>query len=168
MEAQLAHLHLIINHLPIIGSILGTLVLAYGLAVKSKHTKIAGYAILILSAIGAAITFATGEPAEEIIEHISGITRQSIKTHENSADISLAIMFALGISSLAGLYTTYFKTKFKQSIAILTLILGLISFVSISITGYLGGKIRHTEFATTTQTQQINNDDNSKNEYEKD
>ena len=35
------HLHLLINHLPIFGSLLGILVLVYGIWVKSEHTKIA-------------------------------------------------------------------------------------------------------------------------------
>lgn len=50
------HLHLSINHLPIFGSILGGLVLAYGLWTKSNQTKIAAYYLLIISSIGAGIS----------------------------------------------------------------------------------------------------------------
>jgi len=170
METQLAHLHLIVNHLPIFGSILGTLVLAYGLTVKSRHTKIAGYLLLAISAFGAAIAFATGDPAQEIVENIAGISTESIKLHEEAAQISLAIMFILGLSSLAGIYSTYFKTKFKKQITLITLLIGIISFISVSITGYLGGKIRHTEFNTTNQFQlfdeKSDHDSNEKEEYE--
>jgi uncharacterized membrane protein len=153
METQLAHLHVVLNHLPIIGSILGTLVLIYGIFSKSRHTKIAAYGLLIISALGAAVTYATGEPAKEIIENIAGISRNAIELHKEAAQISLFTMFILGVSSLAGLYASYFKKSYAKKIAMLTVIIGLISFVSISVTGYLGGKIRHTEFDANSVTQ---------------
>ena len=68
---------------------------------------------------------------------------------------------ALPAGSRAGIYATHFQTKFKKPIAIITLILGAISFISISITGYLGGKIRHTEFDTQSQIQTEQNNNNS-------
>lgn len=57
------HIHLMITHLPIFGSILGALVLAYGIYVKSEQTKSAAYYLFIIAAIGAGIAYATGESA---------------------------------------------------------------------------------------------------------
>ena len=48
------HIHLMITHLPIFGSLLGALVLAHGLMTKTAQTNVAGYYVLALSAIGAA------------------------------------------------------------------------------------------------------------------
>ncbi|MDX2250509.1 MAG: hypothetical protein SF052_27255 [Bacteroidia bacterium] len=56
-----AHVHLMITHLPIFGSILGALVLTYGLWTKSHQTKVAAYFLLIISAIGSGIAYLTGE-----------------------------------------------------------------------------------------------------------
>ena len=72
------HIHLLITHLPIFGSILGGLVLAHGLWTKSNQTKIAAYNIFIISAIGAGIAYLTGEAAEETVENIQGIAKDMI------------------------------------------------------------------------------------------
>ena len=48
-----AYIHLLINHLPVFGSILGAMVLVHGLYAKSDATKIAAYNIFTLSSIGA-------------------------------------------------------------------------------------------------------------------
>jgi uncharacterized membrane protein len=135
--------------LPIIGSFLGILVLLYGFFVKSKHTRLAGYYILIISAIGALITFATGEPAEEIVENVAGISGRAINNHEEAAELAMIFMNLTGLSALAGVISEFKFKKLKKPLLTLTIILGLISSVAISYTGYLGGKIRHTEFDTT-------------------
>jgi hypothetical protein len=58
------HVHLLITHLPILGSFLGALVLVYGLFSGSYSTKIAAYLLLIISSAGAGIAYLTGEGAE--------------------------------------------------------------------------------------------------------
>lgn len=60
-----------INHLAIIGSILGSFVLIYGILVKSTQTQIVAYGIFIIAAMGTVITFQTGETAKEAVEHIN-------------------------------------------------------------------------------------------------
>lgn len=69
------HLHLLITHLPIIGSILGALVLAYGIWTKTYQTQVAAYGVLIISSIGAGISYLTGEAAEETVENKYGIPK---------------------------------------------------------------------------------------------
>ena len=59
------HIHLIITHLPIFGSLLGGIVLVHGLLTKTKQTLIAAYILLIISTLGAGIAYLTGEAAEE-------------------------------------------------------------------------------------------------------
>src|SRR5688572_20865606 len=100
------HIHLLITHLPIFGSILGGLVLAYGLWTKSYQTKIAAYILFVISSIGAAIGYITGEAAEETVEHIAGISENLVEQHEGSAVIALVSLIVLGIASIVGLFLT--------------------------------------------------------------
>lgn len=64
------HIHLVIAHLPIFGSILGALVLAYGLWTKSNNTNIAAYGLFIISSMAAGIAYLTEEAAEESVENL--------------------------------------------------------------------------------------------------
>lgn len=142
------HLHLIITHLPIFGSILGALVLGYGIWSKSEHTKIAAYLLFVIAAIGTGIAYITGEEAEETVEKIPGIAENIIEQHAEFAEIALVGLIILGITSLIALLITYKKSAFSNTASVAMLFLSLISFILVARTGYLGGQIRHTETAS--------------------
>lgn len=157
-----AHVHLLITHLPIFGSILGGFVLAHGLWTQSNETKIAAYNLLILSAIGAGISYLTGEGAEEVVEDIQGVAQNMIEQHEESALFALISLITLGVASIGGLFLTLRKSSFTRTVAALVLVISLVSFGLVARTGYLGGQIRHTEVgnaATPAQEQGEEGDD---------
>lgn len=139
------HIHLLITHLPIFGSILGGLVLAHGLWTKSNQTKIAAYNLFIISAIGAGIAYLTGEAAEETVEKIKGVVEATIKQHEEFALFALISLIFLGVASIVGLFLTLRKSPLTRAMAFLILFVSIISFGLVARTGYLGGQIRHTE-----------------------
>lgn len=142
------HLHLLITHLPVFGSILGAIVLGYGLWVKSDQTKNAAYFVFIISAIGAGIAYLTGEGAEEAVEKIQGVSENMMELHEDAAMYALVSLIFLGIMSIVALLASRFRTSLVNSMAIVVLILSLVSFGLVARTGYLGGQIRHTEIAS--------------------
>lgn len=148
------HIHLLITHLPVFGSILGGLVLAHGLWAKSNQTKIAAYNIFIISAIGAGVAYLTGEAAEETVENIQGIAKNMIDMHEDFAVIALISLIMLGLSSIGGLFLTIRKSPLTSTAAIVILFISLISFGLVARTGYLGGQIRHTEINNSASTSQ--------------
>ncbi len=143
------HIHLLITHLPIFGSILGGLVLAHGLWTDSNQTKIAAYNLFIISAIGAGIAYLTGEAAEESVEKLQGVIEATIKTHEEFSIFALVSLIILGVASILGLFLTLRKSSLTRTLAIIILFISLISFGLVARTGYLGGQIRHTEINST-------------------
>jgi uncharacterized membrane protein len=141
------HLHLLITHLPVFGSILGAFVLGYGLWVKSNPTKNAAYYIFMLSTIGASIAYLTGEGAEEAVENIQTVSENMIKLHEDAAMVALISLIALGVMSVVALIISRLKNSLIKPVSVLVLIMALVSFGLVARTGYLGGQIRHTEIA---------------------
>lgn len=139
------HLHLLITHLPVFGSLLGALVLAYGLWTRSHQTTTAAYMLFILSGIGAGIAYLTGEGAEEAVEGIQGVSEQMIGLHEESASFALVSLVILGAFSLFVIFITYKNTAIRKTTALIALLISLVSFGLVARTGYLGGQIRHTE-----------------------
>jgi len=144
------HIHLLITHLPIVGTALGAFVLIHGIWKRNKDTLIAAYNVLIVSAIGAGIAYATGEGAEETIEHLKGISKHLIEDHEEFALVSLIALILTGGVSLIGLFATLKNTSQVRRMALIVLAVSLISFGLIARTGYLGGQIRHSEIRTDT------------------
>lgn len=142
------HLHLLITHLPIFGSLLATVVLGYALWKKSDTTIMASYYMLIIAALGAVIAYLTGEGAEETVEDLQGVSENVIEQHADFALFALVALIAVAITSLIGIYGTLTKNTFAKPMATITLCLALISFALVARTGYLGGQIRHTEIAS--------------------
>ncbi len=147
---NLAHVHLLITHLPVFGSILGAIVLAYGLFSKSNHTISASYLVLILSALGAVISYFTGESAEELVEQIPGVLKKRIHEHEEAALFALISQIALGLNALVGLIFNLKNLNKARLIAQIALFVSLFCFTVIVRVGYLGGQIRHTEIYETS------------------
>ncbi|MGL2962208.1 DUF2231 domain-containing protein [Flavobacterium sp. RSB2_4_14] len=141
------HLHLLITHLPIFGSLLGVFVLVFGMWRKSDTTILASYFLFIISTIGAVIAYVTGEAAEETVENIQGVSESVIEQHADFAQFALIGLIVLGVAALASALTLYKKSPFSKMLTMVTLFLSIVSFVLVARTGYLGGQIRHTEIA---------------------
>ena len=157
------HIHLLITHLPIIGSMLGALVLIHGIFTKSDQSKIAAYNIFMLSSIGAVIAYFTGVGAEETVENLQGVIESTIKEHEESALYAFISLIILGSISILGFIATVKKSSITRPLTFVILIISVISFGLVARTGYLGGKIRHTEItnnaALSTENSETKTDD---------
>jgi uncharacterized membrane protein len=156
------HIHLLITHLPIFGSILGGLVLAHGLWTRSNQTNIAAYYLFILSSIGAGIAYLTGEGAEESVEELPSVIEAAIKQHEEFALFALIALIILGVASVLGLYLTLRKSTHSRTTAFIILLISIISFGLVARTGYLGGQIRHTELNSNAASQENGNEKEDK------
>ncbi len=154
------HIHLVITHLPIFGTVIGAFVLIHGILSKNNQTKMAAYNVFILSAIGAAIAYFTGEAAEETVEQIGGISEMAIENHEEFASFAFASLVGLGVLSIIGNVLNLIKSSLSKPFAVFMLVCALISFGMASYTGFLGGKIRHTEIGQSF-SQGLNQDSNA-------
>ena len=155
------HIHLLITHLPIFGSMLGGIVLAHGLWTKSNQTIIAAYYVLIISSLGAGIAYLTGEGAEESVEHLQGVAKANIEQHKDSAVFALIALIILGLASVLGLFISLRKMQLTRTTAFVILLISIISFGLVARTGYLGGQIRHTELANGVPNNSENSDKDS-------
>jgi len=140
-----AHLHLVVNHFPIIGTILGLGILITGIILKNNTVKSTAYALFIVAAIFAAFSMATGEGAEEMVEDMPSIGKQIIHEHEEMAEKLAIILYVLGAVSLAGLFLNYKKHSKAQLISYVALIIAIAGVFFAQQTGTTGGEIRHTE-----------------------
>ncbi len=137
------HLHLLLNHFPIIGTLIGTGVMAYGLFAASETTKKAALFTWVAMAALAIPVFLTGEPAEESVEGLAGVSGALIEQHEEAAELALWVMEALGLFSLIALLARGLAANKSVMMGIFGL--SLVTFGLMARTGYLGGQIRHTE-----------------------
>jgi hypothetical protein len=139
----MAYLHLLSNHVPILGSLFGVLLLVVALVKPNLHTTLSAYLILLVSGIGGIVAYFTGEPAEESVEHVPGISHKLIHVHEEMAENALIFVFLLTAAAVVGLWSERAQWKNAKKIERFTLVVGIIAFILFAFTGYLGGHIRH-------------------------
>lgn len=140
-----AHFHLVVNHLPIIFPLVGLIVLFSGIFSKSEAVKRTAYLIFVLAAIAAAVSMSSGEEAEEVVEHLSGISENYIETHEEAAETFALLCYISGALAIAGFWASYTGKKFANTIAVVIAAFTLIVLFFAKQTGTTGGEIRHTE-----------------------
>jgi uncharacterized membrane protein len=139
----MAYLHLLSNHFPILGSLFGVLLLVVALIKPNLNTTLSAYLILLVSGIGGFVAYFTGEPAEESIEHVPGISHKLIHVHEEMAENALIFVFLMTAAAVVGLWAERAQWNSAKKIERFTLVVGIIAFILFAFTGYLGGHIRH-------------------------
>ena len=139
------HLHLLSNHVPIIGAFFGLLVLVFGMVRQSPPTLSAAYTVFLVSAVAGLVAYFSGEGAEEVAEELPGVSHDIIEAHEGVALYVLIAYVLLAILSFVGLIKSKNHYNKIKGIAILVLFVSIITFGLAAYTGWLGGKIRHTE-----------------------
>lgn len=140
-----AHLHMVVNHFPIIGTIFGLGILVAGIFMKRTVIKNVAYILFVVAAIFAAFSMATGEGAEEIAEKLPSVTDQIIHEHEEMAEKLALVLYALGVISILGLYLNFKKHTKAAAVSYIALVVAIIGVFFGKQTGTTGGEVRHTE-----------------------
>lgn len=141
-----AHLHLLVNHLPVIGSIFAILMLIWALVRKNTDVAQAALGLFVIAGIAGLAAYFTGEPAEHVAKQIAGVTKSAIHTHEESAEVATVLLSAYGVLALGALiYLRKRAAVFPRRLITLALILSFIPAGAMGWTANQGGKIRHPE-----------------------
>lgn len=163
-----AHLHLVVNHFPIIVPMIGILVMICGLILKSEVLKRTAYALFIGGAIFSLIASSTGEGAEETIEHLQGVSHQLIHEHEESAEVFGLLSYILGAISALGFWASMKEKPFSNIISYITVAFCAVVLFFAQQTGTSGGEIRHPEISGQSVNSSNNPEMNGeKEEHEK-
>ena len=150
-----AHVHLIINHIPVIG--IGLLILLFIVAMvrKNKGLITVALAFIILISLATIPVYLTGEPAEEVVEDMPGISEELIEEHEEQADIAFILVEVAGGLALITLIARRYSDNLGQRLVILTLLVLIVSGGLIGWTANLGGKIHHEEIRSGKDSQNL-------------
>lgn len=147
-----AQFHMLVNHLPVIG-FLG-MVLALAVAMKVQSIDIKRFVLLatVLVGVSALAPYWTGEPAEELIEHLPGLSKDLIHEHEELAE--KATVFSLITATAAGLafFLQRRRPETLQKSLPAVFVLALVSAGIMGAAAHEGGKIRHPEINPASGT----------------
>lgn len=140
-----AHLHLMLTHVPVIGSLLGSGILAWGLVRKQPEVVRIALGIFVVSSVVALPVYFSGEGAEEIVERLPGVAESIIEQHEDLAKLALGLILGLGGASVAALLWQWRQKALSPLLVTALLAFSLLNDGVLAQTANLGGQIRHSE-----------------------
>ena len=139
------HIHLLLNHVPILGVLFGSLVLLYGVLRRSEDGVRIGLATLVLAALFAIPVYLTGEGAEEAVEGLPGVSEALIGEHEEAAEAGFIGTGVLGVLAALALVAGWRGSARVGPLRWTVAAGGLVAFGWLAYVGSQGGQIRHTE-----------------------
>ena len=141
------HLHLALNHIPVLGALFGALLLAVGLVRRSDELqRVSLWALALLAAVTIPIKF-TGDFASEALAPKDGIParvtfeEKMLSAHEQAADQATTGVFLLGLVAAAGLFAARGGRPLPKWAVLASLVLALVTFLLMARTANLGGQL---------------------------
>ena len=145
MNINWAHVHLMINHFPVLGVPGAILLLSYGLLRKSDEIKTLSFGVIVLVALLTIPVYLTGGEAAKAVKDLPGVTEAFVGRHEELAGLALVLIEVLGVMALAGLFLLRRSGSIPRWLVLLVLAASLVTAAVTGFTANLGGEIRHTE-----------------------
>ncbi|MFW7380617.1 MAG: hypothetical protein ACOH5I_17525 [Oligoflexus sp.] len=140
------HLHLILNHLPVVGFIFAIGFLAYAFLQTSADVKRVALGFVFVTALSTIPAYYSGEGAEDVVENLSGFNEDLIEAHEERAELALALTQITGFIALVSLLFGRASTPQRlKTLSLVTIVAAIASAVALGLTANTGGKIRHSE-----------------------
>lgn len=147
-----AHLHLAINHVPIIGLAVAALPILIGILFKSRGALASGLLAVVLCVGTLPAIMETGEEAQEafvdgsIEPGMDAAGKAAFREHSGRAKFTAPVVYAVGLLALIALVALI---RFPREAAIIgwAVLIGMALSIALSVwTAEAGGRIRHTEF----------------------
>lgn len=140
-----AHVHLLLNHLPILGTLFSLLLLLYGLVRKSDEIKRVSFGSFIITSLVTIPAYGSGLAATSIVEGLPDVSKTIIEQHQQAALITLVTIEILGAVALLTLWLSRRSPDTRRWLVLVVLVLAILAGGLGMWTGNLGGQVRHTE-----------------------
>jgi uncharacterized membrane protein len=141
----IVHLHLVLNHLPILITALGLLLVAIAAWRSDDYLARVALAFFVGGALSALPTYLTGEGAEDAVKNLPGVTKALIEQHSDIALIAAIVVGVLGAFALWALWR-YRRPAILPVMIVRAILVGAVAGAGLmAYAGLLGGEIRHTE-----------------------
>jgi len=136
---NLAHVHLLLNHVPTIGFGFGIGLLVASLVRDSADLRRASYVVFFVVALVAIPTYLSGNAADFVLRTQPELLQDVVTAHQNAAMLALIPMEIVGLVSWLALW----QSRRWHQPAVLAL--SIVTFVLMARAANIGGQIRHPE-----------------------
>jgi hypothetical protein len=149
---NLAHIHLLLNHVPTIGAVaaLGLLIVAF--VRRSEPLKLVGLEVLFAIALLTLPAYMTGVAAFQTLRNQPGISDTAIRLHQDVALYGFTWMEFAGFVGWLALWQARRHGRLSTGMAVAATALAAMAFVVMARAANLGGDIHHPEIGGAIAT----------------
>lgn len=155
IDMDALQLHLLINHYPMILTIIGTILLLIGYWRNSDSAKRFSLWIFFIVALICVAVFGSGEVAGHNGGTLVSSTGVLLRQHQEAARLAFLLVGCTGISAAFGLIMMYRKSGLARWVMLAVLVLSLVSSVIVTRTTLMGRQIKS---AATVDANNANTD----------
>ena len=145
MKLNFVHVHLLLNHVPTVGTIIALGLLMLALVKKSQELKRASFALFFAIALVSLPTYMTGYSAQKAIKDRPGVSSSLIEQHQSAALLALIFMEATGVVAWFGLWQARKRSAAAGWNAPVVLLLSAVTIGLMAAAANIGGEISHPE-----------------------
>lgn len=143
---NVAHVHLLVNHLPIFGSFFALPVWALAGALPRQRALLGlATAFTVLTAVGAFAADQSGEGAEEVVELLPRASELALEVHEERAEVAVASAAVTAALAVGATAWSLRRGETSRAAVGATFVAGLVTAGAMAWTGWAGGQIAHDE-----------------------
>jgi len=145
-----AYLHLLVNHFPLVLSVVGALAALLALFTKHRTTWTFALGALVLAAITVYPAVFTGERSEDAMQSVWYVSGDAVHEHEEAAEFALWATLATGVVAIGAIWRE--RTAYTGGRTILAspgwlralvALLGVLSTAALIRTAWTAGYIVH-------------------------
>jgi hypothetical protein len=145
--SQPEYLHLLLNHLPIVGLAVATLATVAALALRNRGAVVLGLVLIALMSATAWPVMETGEGARDRLRRtLDDDSKHALRQHMDLAEDWVVLFYATAAVAVVALLAAWKKPNWMWPPAVLAMLLALASLVAVAAIAEAGGRIRHPEF----------------------
>lgn len=144
-----AHVHLMVNHMPLFAVLFGGGILALGLLRDDRTIKSIGLCFALVAGVGAFASVQSGERSEDLVESLSGTDTEALEVHEEAGKAAAWAAYLAALLALAALAVPTEREPMKGRLEWATWAAFVVTLVMMARAADIGGAIRHPELADT-------------------
>jgi hypothetical protein len=146
---NLAHLHLLLNHVPTIGTVAALCLLVLAFTRRNEHLKHAGLEVLFAIAVVTVPVYMTGVAAHRELRGVAGLSDSTIRAHQDAALWALAVMEFAGFAAWLALWQIRRRGRAARGMLPAVMVLLVLSLAIMARAANIGGEIQHPEIGAS-------------------
>lgn len=148
-----AHLHLLLNQVPTIGTVIGLGLFLLALVRTSEHLKRASLEVFCVIALMALPTYLSGNVAQEAVANDPAASQPLIQTHRDAALQGLVLMEITGVFAWFALWQFGRASRSARWNLAAVLLCSVLTLALMARAATIGGEIHHEEIRSSLETE---------------